>query len=171
MEDPRPVVITSPKSHTPNIEPATPRTADETIWVIGEVTLIDNKLAMLIKKPKIPVIAEPQMKVFRGEIPVDTGPGSVRRAVIAGTSPETMMTGTRTPALYRFVYHDKCRALPFTTSKLRLITTEWIAVITELRTPKVTPRNETSVPSKKTPTKKPMVTNRQAKRMRRDGRE
>ena len=58
-----------------------------------------------------------------------------------------------------------------TTSKLRLITTEWMAVIIELRTPKVTPMAETSVPSKKTPTKKPMVTNKQAKRIRGDGRE
>jgi len=117
------------------------------------------------------VIAEPHRKVFKGEIPVDKGPDSAKRAPIAGTSPERMTTGTRAMALYRLVYHDKWRALPFTTSKLRLITTEWIAVIIELRTPKVTPMSETSVPSKKTPTKKPMVTNKQAKRIRRDGRE
>ena len=49
-------MITSLKSHTPNIEAATPRTADETMWVMGEVTLIDNKLAMLIKKPNMPWI-------------------------------------------------------------------------------------------------------------------
>jgi len=171
MEDARPVVITSLNNHTASIEPATPRTADETMWVMGEVTLIDNKLAMLIKKPKIPVIAEPQRKVLKGEIPVDKGLDSVRRAVIAGISPARMITGTRAMALYRLVYHDKWRALPFTTSKLRFITTEWIAVIIELRIPKVTPINETSVPSKKTPTKNPMVTNKQAERIRRDGRE
>jgi len=133
--------------------------------------LIDNRLAMLIKKPTIPVIAEPQRKVFKGDIPVDKGSGSARRAAIAGTSPETTMIGTKAMALYILVYHDRWRALPFTTSKLRLITTEWIAVIIELRTPKVTPINETLVPSKKTPTKKPMVTNKQAESVRRDGRE
>lgn len=38
----------------PRSEAATPRTAEDTICVIGEVTLIDSKLAMLIKKPKTP---------------------------------------------------------------------------------------------------------------------
>jgi hypothetical protein len=47
-------VMTSLNSHTPSTDPATPRTAEETIWVMGEVTLIDNKLAMLIKKPNTP---------------------------------------------------------------------------------------------------------------------
>ena len=102
---------------------------------------------------------------------MDKGFGSARRAAIAGISPATTTTGTRAMALYRLVYHDKWRALPLTTSRLRLITTEWMAVIIELRTPKVTPMGETSVPSKKTPTKKPMVTNKQAKRIRRDERE
>jgi len=141
------------------------------MWVMGEVTLIDNKLAMLIKKPKTPVIAEPQRKVLRGDIAVVEGPVSEKRAVIAGISPAMMITGIKAMALYRFVYHDKWRALPFTTSKLRLITTEWTAVIIELTTPNVTPIIETLVPSKKTPTKKPMVTNKQAKSVRRDGRE
>lgn len=50
------VVITSLKSHMARTEPTTPRTAEETIWVMGEVTLIDNKLAMLIKKPKMPLV-------------------------------------------------------------------------------------------------------------------
>jgi hypothetical protein len=109
--------------------------------------------------------------VVKGEIPVIKGPGSAKRAATAGTSPATMMTGIKAMALYKLVYQDRWRALPFTTSKLRLITTEWTAVITELITPKVTPMTETPVPSKKTPTKKPMVTNRQAKRIRRDGRE
>jgi hypothetical protein len=70
------------------------------------------------------VIAEPQRKVLKGDIPVVEGPGSERRVTIAGTSPLTMTTGIKAMALYRFVYHDKWRALPFTTSKLRLITTE-----------------------------------------------
>lgn len=52
-----------------------------------------------------------------------------------------------------------------------MITTEWMAVIIELMTPKVTPIAETSVPSRKTPMKKPVVTKKHAKRTRRDGRE
>lgn len=48
------VVITSWNSHMPRREAATPRTADETIWVMGEVTLIESKLAILIRKPKRP---------------------------------------------------------------------------------------------------------------------
>lgn len=99
MEDARPVVITSWNNHTPSTEPATPLTAEETMWVMGEVTLIDNKLAMLIKKPKTPVIAEPQRKVLNGEIPTVKGSGSAKRAATAGTSPETTITGTRAMAL------------------------------------------------------------------------
>ena len=37
-----------------NRDPATPRTADDTMCVMGEVTLIESKLAMLIKKPMTP---------------------------------------------------------------------------------------------------------------------
>jgi len=48
------VVMISWKSHIPRSEAATPRTADETMCVIGEVTLIESKLAMLIMKPRIP---------------------------------------------------------------------------------------------------------------------
>lgn len=40
----------------PRIDAATPRTADETICVMGEVTLMESKLAMLIKNPKTPYI-------------------------------------------------------------------------------------------------------------------
>jgi hypothetical protein len=46
----------SPKTHIPSTAPATPRTALETMWVIGEVTLIDSRLAKLIKKPSTPYI-------------------------------------------------------------------------------------------------------------------
>jgi hypothetical protein len=41
-------------SHIPKSDAATPRTAEDTMCVIGEVTLMDNKLAILIKKPIIP---------------------------------------------------------------------------------------------------------------------
>lgn len=46
--------ITSRKSHIPRRDAATPRTADEIICVIGEVTLIESRLARLIKKPRVP---------------------------------------------------------------------------------------------------------------------
>lgn len=46
--------MTSWKSHTPSPEAATPRTADETMCVMGEVTLMDMRLATLIRKPNTP---------------------------------------------------------------------------------------------------------------------
>lgn len=36
-------------------DPATPRTADDTMCVMGEVTLIESKLAILIRKPTTPL--------------------------------------------------------------------------------------------------------------------
>ena len=47
-------VTTSWKSHTPSSDAATPRTADETMCVMGEVTLMDIKLARLMRKPNAP---------------------------------------------------------------------------------------------------------------------
>lgn len=46
--------MTSLNTHTPRKEAATPRTADETMCVIGEVTLMERRLAILIKKPSTP---------------------------------------------------------------------------------------------------------------------
>lgn len=48
------VLMISLKSQTPSIDAATPRTADETMCVMGEVTFIESRLAMLIKKPNTP---------------------------------------------------------------------------------------------------------------------
>jgi hypothetical protein len=48
------VVIISEKSHMPRREAATPRTAAETMCVTGEVTLIDKRVAILMRKPKVP---------------------------------------------------------------------------------------------------------------------
>lgn len=48
------MVMISWKSQRPRREAATPRTAEETIWVMGEVTLIDRRLAILIKNPRTP---------------------------------------------------------------------------------------------------------------------
>lgn len=47
---------TSLNSHAPRRAPATPRTALETMWVIGDVTLIERRLAILIKNPSTPYI-------------------------------------------------------------------------------------------------------------------
>ena len=46
----------SSNNNTPRRAPATPRTALETMWVIGEVTLIERRLAILIKNPSMPYI-------------------------------------------------------------------------------------------------------------------
>lgn len=116
-------------------------------------------------------MAEPHMKVSKVLNPVPGGAESKKSDIIAGDSPANTISGRRIMALYRLVYQDKCKALPLTTSKLRLITTEWQAVIIELKTPKVIPIVETSVPSRKTPMKNPQVTKKQARRILRDGRE
>jgi hypothetical protein len=42
------------KSHIPRRDAATPRTAEETMCVMGEVTLIERRLAMLIRNPSTP---------------------------------------------------------------------------------------------------------------------
>jgi len=41
-------------NHIPRREAATPRTAEEIMCVIGEVTLIERRLAMLMRKPNKP---------------------------------------------------------------------------------------------------------------------
>lgn len=48
------VVMISSKSQIARSEPATPRTAEETMCVIGDVTLMESRLAMLIRKPMMP---------------------------------------------------------------------------------------------------------------------
>jgi hypothetical protein len=50
------LVMTSWNNRIPRSDAATPRTAEETMWVIGEVTLIERRLAMLIKKPMAPYV-------------------------------------------------------------------------------------------------------------------
>ena len=49
--------MTSEKTHTPRKEAATPRTADDTMCVMGEVTLMDKRLAIHMRKPIIPFIS------------------------------------------------------------------------------------------------------------------
>lgn len=117
------------------------------------------------------VMMDPQTKVCNSEsapaVPLSCND---MRRVMAGPSPARMMTGIMATALNKFVYQERCKALPLTTSRLFLITTEWIAVIAELATPNAIPSGMRGVASRKTPTKKPSVTTEQAKRIRRDGR-
>jgi hypothetical protein len=183
--------IMSPKYHIPNRDAATPLTADDTMCVIGEVILMDRRLARLIIKPMAPchdasvsnhtnhprwthtVIKDPQMNVCSSLSSPSTEMTSVcpkNNSIIAGTSPANMMSGIIPIALNRLVYHDKFMALPLTTSRLFLMTTLWTAVIAELATPKPTPKRAMGTASRKTPTKKPSVTTEQLSRMRRDGR-
>ena len=50
------LVIISPKIHKPSKDAATPRTADETMWVTGEVTLMERRDERHIKKPRVPFL-------------------------------------------------------------------------------------------------------------------
>jgi len=173
IEDVRPIVIISWNNHIPKRDAATPRTAEETMCVMGDVTLMERRLAILMRKPTTPVINEPQRNVVKG-VMVSSGSKSSskpkRSSIIAGTSPTTKIMGIRRIALKRLVYHDSAKALPLTTLRLCLMTTEWMAVMAELATPKKTPVIEIGVPSRKTPMKKPKVTTVHARRMSRDGR-
>ena len=89
---------------------------------------------------------------------------------ILGPSPARRDSGSRMKLLRRLVYQERRRALPSTTFKLCLMTTECKEVIMELATPKKMPTNDMGMASKKTPTKNPMVTTVQATRIRSDGR-
>lgn len=175
----------------PNNDAATPRTAEETMCVIGDVTLIESRLARLIKNPITPcyvhslsanphktdriltVMADPQTNVCSSE----SSPGAVtmsygpkKRLVIAGTSPTRTIRGIKSIALSKFVYQERCMALPLTTSRLFLITTECTAVMAELAMPNAMPSSAIGVESRKMPTKKPSVTTEHAIRIRREGR-
>ena len=111
------------KIQTPRKDAATPRTADETMCVIGEVTLMESKEARLIRKPKVPcavkvlvqsilteysrirtVMREPQINVRSClESPY-------RSDITPGSSPHITTTTLSTAALNRFVYQLRSRA-------------------------------------------------------------
>lgn len=117
------------------------------------------------------MISEPQTKVLNGLILPTSAIGALNISFkTSGPSPAKMRIGASKMALREFMYQDKARALPLTTLRLCLMTTECMAVMAELATPNKTPATETGVPSKKTPIKKPKVTMRHAKRILRDGR-
>ena len=118
------------------------------------------------------MMIEPQTKVCKGLMVPGSASNSVtpkRSLRTSGPSPIKMRRGPSTAALSRLEYHESARALPFTTFRLCLMTTEWIAVMAELATPKLTPTTESGVPSRKTPMKNPKVTIAQQRRMRREG--
>jgi len=62
----------SPNKTVPKIVCNTPRTAEETMCVTGDVILIDRNPASEIKKPKSPVMSAPRRNVWRSGPPVDT---------------------------------------------------------------------------------------------------
>lgn len=61
------LVITSPKIHKPSKDVATPRTADETMWVTGEVTLIERREERHIKKPRVPFFYNLSIQELEGK--------------------------------------------------------------------------------------------------------
>ena len=70
---------------------------------------------------------EPHMKVWRGLMLFGSTSNSEtpkRSLRTAGPSPAMMRRGASTAALNRLEYHDRARALPFTTLRLCLMTTE-----------------------------------------------
>lgn len=183
--------ITSLNRDLPNNDAATPRTAEEIMCVIGDVTLMESRLARLIKNPITPcrvhsssanaqkagrvltVMRDPQTNVCSSESSPGARTTSVdpeKRLTIAGTSPARTITGIKSTALKRFVYQERFMALPLTTSRLFLITTECTAVIAELDTPNAMPTRAIGVESRKMPTKKPSVTTEHAIRIRKEGR-
>lgn len=82
-----------------------------------------------------------------------------------------MMMGNNITALPKFVYHANKTALPPIpgTESERLITTEWMELSNELRTPHQTPLIEIEVPSSSTPMKNPNVIMVHEERIDRDG--
>jgi len=165
----RPLVIISLKTHTPSKDAATPRTADDTMCVTGEVTLMERRDEIHIKKPRVPVSKEPHINVTKGELEPCCSPN--KRCKTPGASPTSTMIGNNNTALPRFEYHPNKMALPSTpgTVRERLITTECTEVSSELRTPHQTPLIEIGVPSSKTPMKNPKVTTVHENRMEDEG--
>ena len=150
------VVTISPNNQTPNRLCATPRTAEETMWVIGEVTLMESKEAMDMRKPSVPVMKDPTQKALASLVlnPL------ARSSTTSLPSPTKRTTGMRRKELTGSMYQDKTMALPFTpwTSRDFLMTTEWGAVTREERAPQTMARVLRGVPSKKIFMKKPVVT-------------
>jgi hypothetical protein len=129
------------------MDAATPRTAAETMWVMGEVNLMESRLARLIINPTIPVTRAPQIKVRNGDMVLGTlRKPSLPRGRFVTLVPSKMTT--------RLVYQESKVLLPFTIMRLFLITTECIAATEELAMPKETPGREMGVPLRKMPHKK-----------------
>lgn len=181
---PRPVVMISPKDHTPIALWRIPRTALEIMWVIGEVILMDNTPAMERSHPTMPVTRDPQRKRPRTlSSPPPTYKGDVARSIIPRPSPTSHMTGMRTIEERTFEYQASSIGSPLTSVKERFMTIAWDAVVNEERRPNAIPSievvedldpsavAESGEPSRRTPTKKPAVTTAHASRTRMEGRD
>lgn len=134
IEAARPAVITSLKNHTPKRVTTTPLTADETICVMGDVTLMLKKPAMQMRKPNRPVTIVPHKKVFH---PFSS---TNNNECTAGPSPTRNTRGNNTIVLNKLLYHANAIVLPPTKSNECLMITAEEAVVNEERRPKMMPR-------------------------------
>lgn len=132
--------------------------------VMGDVTLMLSKLAMPMRNPKTPVIADPHMNV------TNLSPSPYRSVAIPGNSPLTRTTALKRMLERRFIYQQSARAELSSSFIAFLMVIAWREVEREDTTPKNTPAGETLTPSRKTPTKNPKVTMPQAERIRNEGR-
>ena len=147
------MVIISWKNHTPRRVTTTPRTAEDTMCVMGEVTFILKNPAMQMRKPNKPCEIQSSWVVVNwsyvlGSLTVIRVPqrnvdhptsSSNNNFLTSGPSPTRKIKGIMTIALRRFVYHARWRVLPPTTSRLCLIITADDAVVTEDKRPNMMP--------------------------------
>lgn len=118
------------------------------------------------------MINEPHMNVLKAF------PWPKNISMRSGISPAKITQGTMTIADSKLLYHARSIALPFTTSKLLLMTTACKAVVHDERVPKRMPSGvvldkpeDDAERSKTTPMRKPNVTVATPRRMRSEGRE
>jgi hypothetical protein len=182
---PRPVVMISPKAHTPIALWRIPRTALEIMCVIGEVILMDNTPAMERSHPTMPVTSEPQRKrPSTLSSPLPEYKGDVARSIIPLPSPTSHIIGMRAMEERTLEYQASSMALPLTSVKECFITMAWDAVVNEEISPNAIPSievveegldpsvvAESGERSRKTPTKKPTETTAHARSTRMEGRD
>ena len=114
--------------------------------MMGEVTLMDKKPATQMRNPNTPwgrvskargggltVTKTPHPNVHSSVV-------ELKRLRMAGISPAIGMRGTMATMDRRLEYHASATAELSTTSSEALMTSEWMAVVHEERTPKMTPR-------------------------------
>lgn len=83
------------------------------------------------------MINDPHINVANRPIPpsAEVSAASKKTSYIPALSPAMKQIGRRMIALNKLVYQESKRALPSTTLRLCLMTTECVAVIAELATP------------------------------------